>query len=283
MLSWCKQDDQVHEGQTDHDSFLGGMADDFNVPREQGMEKLKGIFDRVDTDNDGQISEEELVSWLKSVLNQYILNDVEKQWANMELSSSDGSLSWDKYLESTYHLDKGDKDIEEDQDMRSLIQRDERRWNAADVNNDKLLSLEEFGHFLHPEEVPHLVSVVVDETIDDMDTDKDGRISEEEYVKGTDDGTEDGDDSALIESEREQFRMYRDTDKDGYLNHEEVKEWIAPSDYDSALSEAQHLIGQADSNKNGMIDKSEMLDHYDMFVGSQFTDFGEYVREHDEL
>ena len=52
-----------------------------------------------------------------------------------------------------------------------------------------------------------------------------------------------------VESEREQFKSYRDKDKDGKLNADEVKEWIIPEDYDHSESEAQHLVFTADENK----------------------------------
>ena len=54
-----------------------------------------------------------------------------------------------------------------------------------------------------------------------------------------------------------------------------------PSDYDHSASESQHLIHEADSNRDGSLSKQEILDHYDLFVGSQATDFGAAL--HDEL
>lgn len=63
-----------------------------------------------------------------------------------------------------------------------MILRDKRRWAAADVNGDGLLSKEEFVSFLHPEESVHMKDIVVYETMDDMDTDKDNKISMDEYI-----------------------------------------------------------------------------------------------------
>ena len=47
--------------------------------------------------------------------------------------------------------------------------------------------------------------------------------------------------------EREQFEKYRDKDHDGKLNHEEIKDWIIPEDYDHSDAEAKHLISSSDS------------------------------------
>lgn len=63
-----------------------------------------------------------------------------------------------------------------------MILRDKRRWAAADVDQDELLSKEEFVAFLHPEESTHMKDIVVYETMDDMDTDKDNKISIDEYI-----------------------------------------------------------------------------------------------------
>ena len=62
------------------------------------------------------------------------------------------------------------------------ISRDERRWKKADLDGDGNLSKEEFASFLHPEDVEHMRDTVVMETLDDIDKDKDGFISLEEYI-----------------------------------------------------------------------------------------------------
>lgn len=63
-----------------------------------------------------------------------------------------------------------------------MILRDKRRWAAADIDGDGLLSKTEFISFLHPEESVHMKDIVIYETMDDMDTDKDNKISLEEYI-----------------------------------------------------------------------------------------------------
>ena len=62
---------------------------------------------------------------------------------------------------------------------------------------------------------------------------------------------------------------------------DEIREWIAPQDYDHSEAEARHLIAESDGNKDGTLSKQEVLDNYDLFVGSQATDFGEAL--HDEF
>lgn len=74
---------------------------------------------------------------------------------------------------------------------------------------------------------------------------------------------------------------HRDKDGDGKLDRDEMREWIMPKDFDHADAEAKHLIHMADDNKDGALDKEEILAHYDVFVGSQATDYGEQLNKHD--
>ena len=63
-----------------------------------------------------------------------------------------------------------------------MMDRDDRRWKKADKDSDGQLNKIEFQSFLHPEDYPHMVDIVVLETLEDMDTDGDGAISEQEYI-----------------------------------------------------------------------------------------------------
>ena len=62
-----------------------------------------------------------------------------------------------------------------------------------------------------------------------------------------------------------------------------MREWIIPSDFDHSEAEANHLIYEADEDQDGKLTKDEILDKYDLFVGSQATDFGEALARHDEF
>jgi hypothetical protein len=62
-----------------------------------------------------------------------------------------------------------------------------------------------------------------------------------------------------------------------------VKDWILPPDYDHTEAEADHLIYEADSDSDRKLSRDEVLNNYDLFVGSQATDFGEILNTHDEF
>ena len=54
-------------------------------------------------------------------------------------------------------------------------------------------------------------------------------------------------------------------------------------DYDHTEAEAKHLIYESDTNGDSKLSKDEILANYDLFVGSQATDFGEALTRHDEF
>lgn len=101
------------------------------------------------------------------------------------------------------------------------------------------------------------------------------------YRGGADE--DESEEPAWVSSEREQFTQFRDKNKDGVMDEEEVRGWIIPDDYNHAEAEAKHLIYEADSDGDRELTKEEILDKYDVFVGSQATDFGEALVRHDEF
>ncbi|PIK56409.1 putative calumenin-B-like [Apostichopus japonicus] len=169
-------------------------------------------------------------------------------------------------------------------DFRKMIRRDKKRWFHADQDRDGDLTIEEFTSFLHPEESPHMRNIVIEETLEDIDIDGDGFLSLEEYIGDMfKPETEGEDEPAWVAQEREQFGLYRDRDGDGKMNSQEIGEWILPTEYDHAEAEAKHLMYETDVNKDDQLTKREILDQYDLFVGSQATDFGEALTRHDEF
>jgi Ca2+-binding EF-hand superfamily protein len=167
-----------------------------------------------------------------------------------------------------------------------MEERDRRRWDLADEDKNGSLTRTEFTNFLHPEEVEYMRDVVVQETLEDIDRDHDGKISLEEYIGDMyrrEEGDAESEDPDWVKAEREQFQTYRDTNSDGYMDLEEVKAWIIPPDFDHSEAETKHLISESDADEDGKLSKDEILDKYDLFVGSQATDFGEALTRHDEF
>jgi len=252
---------------------------------EEAKEKLGHLVDKMDSNGDGDVDEKELTMWIHYVQTKYIYDDTERQWEEND-KDGDGKLSWDEYKENTYgFLTPEELKSEEDDGFsyEHMLVRDERRWKSADRENKGHLTKEDLTAFLHPEEYDHMKDMVIIETIEDIDRDADGRISLEEYIGDMWHEEDPGEEPDWVEEERRQFRDFRDKDDNGFLENDEVRDWILPSEYDHAENEARHLLDSCDNDGNGSLSKEEIIRNHDIFVGSQATDWGDAIVRHDEF
>lgn len=238
----------------DHQAFLGEENRQFNnLSPEESRQRLASLVDKIDTDADGKVSYDELKDWIHKSQKNYIIEDVNRQWETHKQNNENDNISWEDYKRITYgfmnDLEPGMSE-EDTKTYKDMMRRDEKRWLAADRNGDKVLNKNEFTDFLHPEESEIMKDVVVDETLEDVDKDKDGLISLSEYI--ADMYAEPSSNLPIpdwVVREKEQFNNIRDTNKNGFLEREEIAEWIIPQDYDHSAAEAKHLIEESDEDK----------------------------------
>ena len=86
-----------------------------------------------------------------------------------------------------------------------------------------------------------------------------------------------------FKNEKENFEKVLDKNGDGYLNLEEIIGWTHPKDYNPAEAEATWLMDNADLDKNGYLNTTEILIKYSLFVESSVTEWGASLLKHDEL
>lgn len=106
-----------------------------------------------------------------------------------------------------------------------LIADDRQTFDAADVNRDGVLDPEEFVAFITPEEFPHMLPGILNQTLREKDTDKDGKISFQEYV-GESGANQD---KGWLLAEKDKFDTDYDLDGDGILNSNEILAWVVPN------------------------------------------------------
>lgn len=275
-------DDRNHD--YDHEAFLG--RDDAKMfeqlPPEESKRRLSVIVDKIDGDGDGLVSEDELKVWIEDAQRKHTDDSVERQWSDFD-ANHDDLISWDEYKNATYGSDIESPGSDPEFNSTLMMMRDERRFRAADTNGDKMADRREFSAFLHPEDHAHMKDIVLQEAIEDIDKDGDGLIDLQEYIGDMWTPEDGGAEPEWVGAERKQFSEFRDKNNDGKMDRQETLDWILPSDYNHAHAEAKHLLTETDTDQDGKLTKTEILDKYDVFVGSQVTDFGEALLQHDEF
>jgi len=272
-----------HNAKYDHDAFVGEEeAKKYEkLSAEESKEKLAKLVVAIDKDADGFLDKDELKNHIKFMQRRYIVNDVNRTWSNYEKEKFvDGKLPWIEYRLAVY----GPEEHEMTKEYKDMLDRDRRRWAVADKSKDDSLDQEEYTCFMHPESCDNMKDIIVVETIQDIDKNKDGVIDMEEYIKDLYRAEQYPDQKGepdWVKSEREMFQTFRDKNKDGKLDQEEMREWITPTGFDHAEAEANHLVHLVDDDKDGKLSKDEILTHYEIFVGSQATDYGDQLNKHD--
>jgi len=289
-----------HNSQYDHEAFLGkDEAKKFDdLSPDESKDKLGDIHGKIDNDSNGQVSLDELKKWMAKAQHRYAETDAKDNMENYD-KDDDKKITFDEYKKGAYgflkesgelkdvfnpdEYPKFQKDHADNEYYAKSIAKDERRYKAADKNGDSSLDADELAGFLHPETKEDMRHINAIETIEEMDKDGDNQISLDEFLADLSpddiDANKSGDTPEWIQEEKKNFTEVHDTNKDGKLDAEEVKRWIFPAEEDYLDDEAQHLLKEADANNDGQLSKDEMLEKYDVFVGSQATDFGEMLRD----
>ena len=70
-------------------------------------------------------------------------------------------------------------------EFNQIVARFERRWRLADEDGTGYLTKDEFKYYLHPEESKNetILAAAVEDLKDDLDKNKDGSVSFEEYFE----------------------------------------------------------------------------------------------------
>ncbi|KAK1877930.1 Calumenin [Dissostichus eleginoides] len=157
-----------------------------------------------------------------------------------------------------------------------------KHWKDYDKNQDGKIGWQEYKNTTY--------GFYLDEEFDDVEdkaTYKSMLTRDERRFKTAD---RDGDGIATREEftaflHPEEFDYMKDlVVQDGYLDNAEVAHWVLPGEVDHADNEAKHLIHETDTDKDQKITKKEILANWNMFVGSQVTNYGEdLTKRHDEL
>lgn len=166
-------------------------------------EELVRYFQSVDSDEDRQLTIDELARWKKKIHNLIIDDNVNAQWANLykevieentwvdyEMSRKE-VINWENYKKKIYsdHLEDHSDDPrpkdEIENEFNQIVARFEQRFNLADEDGTGYLTKEEFKFYLHPEESKNetIINAAVEDLKRDLDSNNDGQVSFDEYLE----------------------------------------------------------------------------------------------------
>ncbi|KMT02568.1 hypothetical protein BVRB_9g202550 [Beta vulgaris subsp. vulgaris] len=256
--------------------------------------RLLVLFPKIDVDPiDGYVTENELIEWNLQQTEREVLHRTQRE---MEVhdKNRDGFVSFSEYDPPSWV-----KSADNNTFGYEMGWWREEHFNASDVNGDGLLNITEFKDFLHPADTknPKLHQWLCKEEIRERDTDKDGKVNFNEFFHGLFDlvrnyeeeghghnSTHHTDDSIETPAARKLFNEL-DKDGDGLLTETEllpIIDKLHPSERHYAKQQADYIISQADTNKDGRLSLAEMIENPYVFYSTIFSDEDDYDY-HDEL
>ncbi|XGW22058.1 hypothetical protein V3C99_004765 [Haemonchus contortus] len=264
----------------DHQAVLGSRktASEFDeIPKEESKRRLEVLAKGMDVNEDGFVDETELTNWVERSMVALDNEEVIDRMGEMDMNG-DKLVSWDEYMADSFP----DQDVKNlDADDRKLMEEDKLYFKAADLDGDGKLNQDELSAFLNPENYKHMHKVLVEVTMKEKDANKDGAIDLKEFLGEM----ADNEHSDWHTVEKDRFLAEYDSDGDGVLRGDEVRRWLIPDVKAVAKQEATHLINGADKDKDGKLSIAEIVDAYELFVGSEATNYGEDLHKvpHTEL
>ncbi|KAJ8428138.1 hypothetical protein Cgig2_011511 [Carnegiea gigantea] len=281
-----------HEQQPEWEDFMDAEEYLNDEERFNVTNRLVLLFPKIDVDPaDGFVSEKELTRWN---LDQAMREVLHRSQREMELhdKNHDGFVSFSEYEPPSWVKSSDNNTFGYDMGWWK-----EEHFNASDMNGDGLLNITEFNDFLHPADTknPKLLKWLCKEEIRERDTDKDGKLNFNEFFHGLFDlvrnydeeghnSTHHSNDSTDAPAARILFNQL-EKDADGFLTDTEllaIIDKLHPSEHHYAKQQADYIISQADTDKDGHLSLAEMIDNPYVFYSTIFSDEDDYDY-HDEL
>ncbi|XP_034097385.1 reticulocalbin-2 [Drosophila sulfurigaster albostrigata] len=275
-----------HNVEFDHEAIIGNTkeAQEFDtLTPEESKRRLAILIRMMDLNKDEYIDRHELKAWILRSFKKLSEEEAADRFEEIDLDGDD-KITWKEYLLDTYAMEDEDFkkeviDFDSYEDEQNMIKQDKEMFNAADVNKDGVLTMEEYVYFQNPEEHPQMLPILLEHTMQDKDTNHDGKIDFQEYVGQA----AAHHDKEWLVTEKERFDKDHDINGDGMLTGNEVLSWIVPSNTAIASDEVDHLFVSTDEDHDDRLSYLEILNNYDTFVGSEATDYGDHLQNINHL
>lgn len=264
------------------EAFLGAKKLD-----EPDTEKiLTDAFTKADTNNDKQLSLDELSTWISMKVNEHLNEAVKENFYLFTAIDKDhnGIVTWKEYhfnymvnqgFGEEYAKDHAENHKKLNREVQEQILLDEAAFSEAAQTNSEGLNIAEFLSFRHPEHSHVTLLNMVRDIFNNLDDDGDNYLTVDEFtsfnaipavdeIRGTDE---------LWKQERKrEFEESIDADHDGRVSRQELLFYSDPKNPAHSKMEARSLIALADLDDNGQLSLEEIIKKKDVFLGSKMVD-----------
>ncbi|CAF3433693.1 unnamed protein product [Rotaria sp. Silwood1] len=260
-------DDHDHHDHESHSKLFTG--EDADGTEAEQREKLRMIANKIDTDQNGKITFDEMRSYTAQRIKEQRDREADDLIATLD-SKQTNKISFPAYVHYSFDdaeisdLEKSDKSDMTTRETRRLYKLDKQKWTYLDKDGDQSLSYDEFRQFLRPEDDKELTKIEINSMINEYDENKDGKLSNVEYLKLTEAET----------GQAEPLSRELDANNDGFGDFNEFTNYYLPPSSMTTDQETEHLLKECDINNNGYCTPDEIVQAYSSFAGSQITDFG---------
>ena len=179
---------EEHNVEFDHEAILGSTreAEEFDhLPPEEAKKRLAILLTKMDLNGDSEITPLELKQWILRSFKSLSEEESREKLNEVDLDK-DSYVTWNEYKAETYGVDGDIEDGifsgKEHAEEKALMKNDKELFETADLNKNGKLDSQEFLAFTHPEEAPHMLEVILRQTLEEKDANKDGFIDFQEYI-----------------------------------------------------------------------------------------------------
>ncbi|KAF2323798.1 hypothetical protein GH714_036974 [Hevea brasiliensis] len=271
----------AHEAQPDWEDFMD--AEDYLNDEEKFnvTNRLLLLFPKIDVDPvDGYVSDLELTEWNLNQAEREVMHRTQRE-LDVHDKNHDGFISFAEYEPPSWVQNSDKNSFGYDMGWWR-----EEHFNASDADGDGLLNMTEFNEFLHPADSknPKLLQWLCREEVRERDSDKDGKVNFKEFFHGLFDLVRNYDEEShnsshlsddSMEAPAKMLFAQLDKDGDGYLSDTELLPIIGklqPSERYYAKQQADYIISQADTDKDGRLSLMEMIENPYVFYSAVFND-----------
>ncbi|XP_067144509.1 45 kDa calcium-binding protein [Centruroides vittatus] len=259
---------------------------------EQDEAILRRVFRNADINNNDLLSQNELEKWIAAKIKEHFLKAVKDNfWIFSTLDKDrNGRVSWDEYhvnfmMEQGFD-EKFAKNHPKDHKKlnRKVLEKillDKAAWSEAANSDPDALNIDEFLTFRHPEHSHVSLLNMVNDIINNLDSDGDELLTEEEFMSMPMEETSKMSEKEWKRQRLKEFREVIDINHDGKVNRQELLMYNDPENPVLAKREARELIALADLDKDGKLSIEEILSKKDVFMGSKMIDTAKSF--HDEF